>query len=112
MMAGGNWFRQHRKLRLYCCSAISMLLNLTLVLRLLIYTTMDTLLGNPGERHHARRSRMPPHRDECPTTVGQFTYFLQQREIRGTPVLDADDNLAGMVSVSDIFKAVNEGKNC
>ena len=111
-MAGGNWFRKHRKLRLYCCSAISMLLNLTLLLRLLIYTDMDTLLGNPGERHHARRSRMRPHHDECPTPVGQFTYFLQQREIRGTPVLEADDKLAGMVSVSDIFKAVYEGKNC
>ena len=89
-----------------------MLLNLTLLLRLLIYTDMDTLLGNPGERHHARRSRMPPHRDKCPTTVGQFTYFLQQREIRRTPVLEADDKLAAMVSVSDISKAVNEGKNC
>jgi predicted transcriptional regulator len=55
---------------------------------------------------------MPPHRDECPTTVGQFTYFLQQREIRRTPVLEADDKLAAMVSVSDISKAVNEGKNC
>ena len=55
---------------------------------------------------------MRPHHDECPTPVGQFTYFLQQREIRRTPVLEADDKLAAMVSVSDISKAVNEGKNC
>ena len=35
-------------------------------------------------------------------SVGQLAEFLQERGIRGAPVLNAEDRLVGVVSVSDI----------
>ena len=41
-------------------------------------------------------------------SVGQLAEFLQERGIRGAPVLDSNDRLAGVITTWNILKAVKE----
>lgn len=64
--------------------------------------------GATLERTAAELMSSPVHTARPATTVGQAMALMTERRVRHLPVLDDDGELAGLVSIGDVVKALIE----